>query len=53
MFLKGIDKKFLLSKDERLTPDIDEVTAVNRYPDNCSGAKTPSRTVLANVPAFI
>ena len=31
MFLKGVDERFLLSKDERLTPDIDEVMAVNVF----------------------
>ena len=28
MFLKGIDDIIILSEDERLTPDIDEVIAV-------------------------
>ena len=27
MFLKGMDDRFILSKDERLTPNIDEVMA--------------------------
>ena len=27
MFLKGMDDRFILSKDERSTPDIDEVMA--------------------------
>ena len=31
MFLKGVDERFLLSKDELLTPDIDEVMAVNVF----------------------
>ena len=28
MFLEGVDDRFLLSKDERLTPDIDKVMGV-------------------------
>ena len=31
MFLKGVDERFLLSEDERLTPDIDEVMAVSVF----------------------
>ena len=27
MFLKGVDDRIILSEDERLTPDIDEVMA--------------------------
>ena len=27
MFLKGMDDRFILFKDERLTPDIDDVMA--------------------------
>ena len=29
MFLKGMDDRFLLSKDQRLTPNIDNVMSVN------------------------
>ena len=31
MFLKGVDNRFLLSKDESLTSDIDKVMAVNVF----------------------